>query len=101
MSTTDVQLQATLPSKFLEPTLSSLKVGQTGFTVPWALRVDGDRLLWLKPSYWISSHPHGTASMEVQRLEDGYHVRLPKNHRWSIQEGFEPDQIPVTGLLNP
>jgi hypothetical protein len=41
---------ATLPVAALESTLDAMRVGDHGFTVPWAMDVDSERRCWLRPN---------------------------------------------------
>jgi hypothetical protein len=78
--------QATLPQAYRESTISAMHVGQTVFTVPWAVWVDHDMLCWLHPGYSVDSGPGGTVQMQVTRKADGYHVWGVRGFSYSPQQ---------------
>lgn len=54
--------------------INAMEIGDYGYAVHWALRVDDEGRCWLKPTYNISRPAGGTALMLVERLDDGFHV---------------------------
>jgi hypothetical protein len=88
---------ARLPEHMDEPTLAGLLPGESCWTVPWAMWVDGDRCCWLHPGYLRHAHSGGTVQMRVQRIGDEYHVWPPADQRYSLQghHGYiSPDDTP-------
>jgi hypothetical protein len=75
--------QAMLPASMEEFTLDSMDTGDVVYTVPWAMWVDQERRCWLHPKYTAHHSPGGTVQMRVQLQEDGYHVWLVNDHRYS------------------
>jgi hypothetical protein len=55
------QPQATLPPDMLALTIGHMNVGETGWTVSWAMWVDAERRLWLIPTQTVSPNPGGTS----------------------------------------
>ena len=91
---------ARLPEDHLEMTLANLPHGPQVWVVPWAVRVDRDRNMWLNVEVTWQNRPHGTVQMEVKRREDGFHVSLPRDYRWSLSPRPHGDQwVPVAGIL--
>ena len=91
--------QAKLP-KSLENTnlISNMRVGQIGYTVPWAMFVDAERNCWLSEHYEFSYEPGGTADMLVERTKDGFRVKTAhgSDYRWTPSAGgSESNSIPV------
>lgn len=80
------QRQAVLPEDVEEYTLSSMNTGDVAWTLPWGMWVDRARRCWLHPSYPAESQPGGTVQMRVELREDGYHVWLPADQRYSPQD---------------
>lgn len=58
--------------------VSDMEVGETGWTVPWALHPVEKKL---QPSHTIHMSPHGTAQMRVVKTADGYEVFVPDDYR--------------------
>lgn len=75
--------QATLPDGRDEDTIDRMKVGESGFVVPWGMWVDLERRCWLHPKYQIRSQAGGTVKMRVERRADGFHVWLPRVSSWT------------------
>lgn len=85
---------ATLPDNAaVETHLRDMQVGDTGFTVPWAMSVDRDRKCWLRASYPIDPQPGGTVQMRVTRTQDGYHAWLVDDY------AYDPDELPAFEFL--
>ena len=89
-----VSKHATLPDTAATVThLRDMQIGDTGYTVPWAMSVDRDRKCWLRASYTIDTQPGGTVQMRVTRREDGYHVWLVDGH------AYDPVELPAFEFL--
>ncbi|WP_280319958.1 hypothetical protein [Nocardia wallacei] len=84
---------AKLPAEHRRPTIGDMEVGDAGWAVPWALFVDGEDRLWLKPVHTLEPEPWGTATMRVECQEDGLHVSVADGERVSeghVSEGSMP-----------
>ena len=90
--------QATLPDGLGQPTLADLTIGQTAYTVPWAMWADEERSLWLTPSFPAHDQPGGTVRMRVDLRSDGYHVWLPAGQFYKPEGKAEKGSIPVAEL---
>lgn len=95
--------QAKLPLDRQEINISRMPMGKVFYTVHWAMWVDLDRNLWLNPEYNFREKPEGTASMAIIRNEDGYHVKIKDDEKYSPVEQPSYSQtnrkwIPVSTL---
>jgi len=84
-----------LPKHFIQKTLRDLAVGESAYTVPWAMSVDSEGRAWLSLGFPAEDSPFGTAAMLVERCEDGYGVNLwhCRDSKWnaeSIPSGYVP-----------
>lgn len=93
----------TLPDEFLETnTLAQLRVGESGYTVPWAMAVTETRLCLLNGKYPYDSQPGGTVQMLVKRDKNGYEVYVPRGYKYQPSSVIpwgttaEEDLIPVS-----
>lgn len=99
--------QAVLPDALESRSLSSMSIGETGWTVPWAMWVDRQRRCWLNPGFLAESDPGGTVEMKVELRDDGYHVWPPRGTRYSISAELGSDaaqphpRLPVVELHSP
>jgi hypothetical protein len=83
--------QAELPSGMsdAEVSIAAMEIGETRWTVPWAMSADRERRLWLRGDYTADQTPGGpgkTTNMRVWRDVDGWHVdasRCRSDERWS------------------
>lgn len=93
----DPKMVDRLPEIFLEDTIAKMRVGDAGWSVPWAMGVDADRKCWLDPAYTVHDSPGGTVEMRISRTSDGYVVEVPRTNRWLPREcrGW----LPVFGLV--
>ena len=96
--------QATIPKIREELTIGKMAVGDTGFTVPWAMYADADGLFWLNPDYTLHPVASGTVRMRVHLYTGGYRVDASQapEHRWSrgppsYVGAFEP--VPVVDFV--
>lgn len=69
--------------------LKHMKLGDEGWTVPWAMSVDENMLCYLNSEYDLLPHPGGTVSMKVRRTYEGYTVDLSRCDS-SDREGWKP-----------
>ncbi len=81
---------AKLPPKFEDKSqLKNMKVGESGYTVPWAMWVDLDGNCWLNENYTIQGTPGGTVQLKITRVTEGYiaHINdMKDNERWQKVE---------------
>lgn len=72
-----------LPADMFERTIDEMKVGEIGFTVPWALFFDEGKA-FLRGEYSIRDDKGGTVQMEVGRTRSGYIVSVQScDYKWS------------------
>lgn len=83
-------MPAILPEQFEYMTINKMVVGDSGYTVPWAMWVDKSRNCWLHPDYTLSAKPGGTVEMRVEKRKNGFHVWLApgENYSPSSEPGF-------------
>jgi len=79
--------------------IKELRVGQSGYTVPWAMHVDRDGRGWLDPEYTVEQKPTptGTLSMLVTRTPAGYYLKLSfpyaRQFEWNTWRGTDYDAV--------
>jgi hypothetical protein len=80
---TDVSV---LPETYEEETIEKMLPGEVGYTVPWAMWADANRVLWLNGHYGITARPHGTSHLRVERTKAGAIVyqETIHDHRYSV-----------------
>lgn len=77
-------MQVKMPEELLEITIRHMKVGEKGYTVPWAVLVEPEnRLTSIDTNYTVTSSPNGTRSMLVERAEEGYIITVPTDYKFS------------------
>lgn len=81
----------TLPSSMHERTIDSLEVGESGYTMSWAMWVDLNSNMWLNPKYPVGAEVVGTSNMRVERRGDGFHVWPPSDAKYTPEE--EPGYV--------
>jgi hypothetical protein len=76
--------------------IASMDIGESGWTVPWAMHHDAHRDLWLNGSYTIHDRPGGTAQMLIRRDDRGWHVDASScgDHLWG-RSGYVGDFPPI------
>jgi hypothetical protein len=81
-------------------TIKSLRIGESGFTLPWAMHQAHDGTCYLIGDFPVTSEPKGTSSLPIARSEDGMVVNLSA-FRDPYWQGWQPgtidslDSIPV------
>lgn len=82
-----------------EKTIGEMKVGETGWCVPWAMTADEDGTLWLDPNHTIDERPGGTVRMLVRKTANGVVVDIASasDQRWHL-EGHKSDALPVVSI---
>ena len=80
--------------------LRRMRIGESGWTVPWAMTVDGRRSLWLHAEYTYDSEPLEAAQMYVARIDGGFLVDVSrcKDHRWTPRSSEWGNDLPVIEL---
>ena len=98
--------QAYLPDDLEEIPIGSMMIGESGYTVPWAMAVDPNGGLWLHAGYTYDDRPGGkgkTTNMKVTRTEKGYVVDITReglDYRWKkyeLQRGIR--WLPIVKLI--
>lgn len=75
--------QSVLDDADFESELKDMKIGESGWTVSWALEADEKNRPYLRLFHTYMNSPHGTAQMLVQRLDKNYwQVQLPSGHKF-------------------
>lgn len=96
-------LTSTLPASMHAKTADTLKVGESGYMVPWAAWVDTNSRMWLSPKHRVGPQK-GTSTMRVERRSDGFHVWPPPGAEYTPTEdpfivGVEDSEwIPVVAI---
>lgn len=72
-------------------TIRNMKVGDNGWTVPWAMSIDAKHHYWLDSVYTVEyQKPGGTVCLRVEKEADGYYVVYDPNagnednYRWDV-----------------
>jgi len=81
------KVNATLPAELEEKTIKDLRIGESAWTMYWAVWVDRKRQCWLHPDYPAHDVPGGTVATRVTRQTDGYLVELPAGTQFKPQDG--------------
>lgn len=87
--------QAVLPASLCTPVVGTMKPGETGYTVPWAMLADKQERLWLKPDYPVTQAPHGTSQLRVERRKNDFTVRVPSGQTYQPEHPWQKDLLPV------
>lgn len=71
----------------VEKTISDMKVGESTYTVPWAVSLAKGNIPFINLTFTTQKTSGGTVQMLVQRLgQNQWQVQLPKSHRFHKQE---------------
>lgn len=87
----------------VKKTILDLAVGEVGFTMPWAMSVDGDGQGWLKTSYPAHEQPGGTVQMAVIRTATDYVVVMGnygRPYKWDVDRYISTDSSPVAHFFD-
>ena len=89
--------QAQLPETCRKRTIAEMDIGESAWTVPWAMSADHHAKLWLRGDYLIELTPCGTACLLVRRADDGWHVdaSMVEDFTWSVGENLHPAWQPL------
>jgi hypothetical protein len=80
---------AKLPKNKEERLIQDMKIGESGYSVPWAMWVDEQKNCWLNEEYAIHKEKDVSRELKVEKLSEGYIVYIHDiDHNWSPQ--FEP-----------
>lgn len=86
-----------------QSTIRDMAVGETGYTVPWALWSDAEDRLWIEGDYIVLGKARGTARMFVARKADGYKVDIGRGRTvdtlWRPLH-FAPGTLPVVEVIS-
>lgn len=95
-------MNAKLPKSAETVTLADMKVGTSGYTVPWAMYADQERKLWLDPHFTFQEQPGGTVQMHVARTDEGFRVWYVGGETYRVGAGRsapDEDGLPVARLI--
>jgi hypothetical protein len=70
--------------------LKNMKVGESGYIVPWGMWVDMDGNSYLNENYNLHPTPGGTVQLKITKVSGGYiaHVHEMKDdYKWTKQNG--------------
>jgi hypothetical protein len=70
-------MQSTLPEELEEVGVQDLLLGESAYTVAWAMKVDEDGTLWMRKDWAFCKEPGGTAKMKIT-MRKGY-IEVHKN----------------------
>lgn len=95
-----------LPKAMKERTITEMRRGESGYTVPWAMK-EIQEGVFVDGSFSISKEPGGTVCMRVIRTKGGVRVDVRECHRgggedykWhSGEEWPMEDMLPVESLI--
>jgi hypothetical protein len=94
---------AKLPSMYIKPDtafIRGMEVGQSGYTVPWAMGIDADGECFLHGSHTCHETPRGTVCLYVERRKDGYYVDPSGAYdEWERGSANAETDIPVAGFV--
>lgn len=68
--------------------IRDMKVGDSGYEVPWALEVDKNLHWTLNPHFDVGPRVSGTVSMGIRRTAAGFEITPPMNHMRDVQKWF-------------
>lgn len=84
-------------------TVEMMRVGQAGYIHRWVMEVDAENQCWLKAEYSVEPRPFDVfgspVDLGIARRDDGYHVWMYPDERWSPRRELERlRHVPVTAL---
>jgi hypothetical protein len=83
--------------------IATMRVGQTGWTVPTAMYADNEGKVWLKKDHEVSpsAKDKNEETLFVVRSISGYTVDVSKcTHKWTRKKVSDTDDVPVSQILN-
>ena len=84
-----------LPMPHVRRLIKDMAIGESGYTVPWAMQVDTTRRGRLNPDYPVDPHPWGTLQMRIMRKVDGWSVVIPDGEQWTPRPYASVTGVPV------
>lgn len=94
-------MNAKLPRSMKQETIADMGIGESKYTVPWAMWADEDEELWLTPEFVAYDEPGGTVQMRITRTEAGFRVLRAPGHMYTPQPGKKDGGLPVVELDIP
>lgn len=92
--------EARLPETHEElNTIANMKVGEVGWVVSWAMKVDMDGECYLWSEYTVSKEKAGTVQLKIKRVEDGFiaYIHDVKDTKYR-REVIKVDVLPVVAF---
>lgn len=87
-----------MPLAKLYRTVKQMRIGETAYTIPFALRFysDNRQMLWANTP--IYPEPTGSSNMPITRTEEGFVVDISDiTNTWEV---FNPDEFVVSQIIN-
>jgi hypothetical protein len=81
-----------------ERTLADLEIGESVYTIPWALIIDDANRCYLDGTCSFKSVAHAAYEQHVERVEEGYLVTLVPKYAY-IRTPVLPHTITETDLI--
>ena len=91
-------MQAKLPEDKKKKTIADMKVGEVGYCVPWAVKVDLGSKVWVDTEYTFYKKEGGTADTRIVKVEGGYEVEVPSSEDYSPMRLANVALAPVVKL---
>lgn len=80
-----------IPERAMMKHISGMNIGETRWTVPWAICVDADRTGWLMPDSPVELlGPGGTVQLKITRTKNGFVAELYDYRDWSFEVSARP-----------
>ena len=75
-----------IPDHLITIGIADMLVGESGWTVPWAMYADYDGELYINGKYPFEMNKHGTVAMLIRRSDKGFVVDTAEcgEHKWSL-----------------
>ena len=91
-------MQAKLPADKKKKTIGDMEVGESGYSVPWAIKINKNMVAWLDADYTIRNQKSGAADTKITKEAEGYAVEVPTSERFTPQVLAELNLVPITKL---
>lgn len=95
-----ILFEAKLPESHEElNTIANMKVGEIGYVVSWAMKVDMNGECYLWTEYTVSKEKAGTIQLKIKRVEDGFiaYIHDVKDTKYR-REVIKVDVLPVVAF---
>jgi hypothetical protein len=76
-------------SGIIQKKIQDLKVGESGWTVPWAIGLDESHKPWINGKYTIHSDSGGTIQAFISRNETGFYASIPKDEGIDVEINYK------------